>query len=443
MAVRQQFGHLGKDAARGLALRHDHGSAFMAEDFQNQIKAWGMLPSYAFVGQPETNGVIERFFRTFKEQVVHGRIFQTIDDFREAVRDFVLRYNTQWLVERTATLAQPMHVKDGSTRTCRARHSATYCPGDRVRYTAGSPANCLIWISIFPHAGAAGPPMSLLGTGREVVWQGSWQSRTSARPFRSRRRPRAIPSIAPLGSGSRHFRVHPPSPRPAIHGGYLERLPLAAVRAGLCDSAEVWTFAGTDAGAGTGPEATLPLRRRFRADGPAPYPSTDVLAHLDVFGPPAILCTWGLGVDAAILARCGQSVRVYNSIDAPALRIPRRGQPPHRPLPRERPLAGGGDPRAPPRRPRRGDAYRPGVRFARNLLPDRRRQGLRRDLRGGGAALQAPRHPARRLRPAPARRPRPLRLRLRRGRRGDPGRDRRARAQHRLHRTAGREPFAR
>ena len=89
MAVRQQFGHLGKDAARGLALRHDHGSAFMAEDFQNQIRAWGMLPSYAFVGQPETNGVIERFFRTFKEQVVHGRIFQTIDDFRDAVRDFV------------------------------------------------------------------------------------------------------------------------------------------------------------------------------------------------------------------------------------------------------------------------------------------------------------------------------------------------------------------
>ena len=105
MAVRQQFGHLGKDAARGLALRHDHGSAFMAEDFQNQIKAWGMLPSYAFVGQPETNGVIERFFRTFKEQVVHGRIFQTIDDFREAVRDFVLRYNTQWLVEKNGHLS--------------------------------------------------------------------------------------------------------------------------------------------------------------------------------------------------------------------------------------------------------------------------------------------------------------------------------------------------
>jgi putative transposase len=26
MAVRQQFGHLSRDVARGLALRHDHGS---------------------------------------------------------------------------------------------------------------------------------------------------------------------------------------------------------------------------------------------------------------------------------------------------------------------------------------------------------------------------------------------------------------------------------
>ena len=82
MAVRQQFGHLGRDAARGLELRHDHGSAFMAEDFQNQIRAWGMLPSYAFVGQPQTNGVIERFFRTFKEQVVHGRIFRNAEEVR-------------------------------------------------------------------------------------------------------------------------------------------------------------------------------------------------------------------------------------------------------------------------------------------------------------------------------------------------------------------------
>jgi putative transposase len=100
MAVRGQFGHLGAGAARGLALRHDHGSNFMSEVFQKQVKFWGMAPSYAFVGEPETNGVIERLFRTLKEQVVHGRIFQTIDEVRDAVRAFVARYNTEWLIEK-------------------------------------------------------------------------------------------------------------------------------------------------------------------------------------------------------------------------------------------------------------------------------------------------------------------------------------------------------
>jgi putative transposase len=100
MAVAEQFGHLGHDAARGLTLRHDHGSAFLADDFHRQVKAWGMTLSYAFVGQPETNGVIERLFRTFKEQVVYGRIFQTIEEVRDAVRAFARRYNTEWLVEK-------------------------------------------------------------------------------------------------------------------------------------------------------------------------------------------------------------------------------------------------------------------------------------------------------------------------------------------------------
>ena len=59
-----------------------------------------MTPSYAFVGEPETNGVIERFFRTLKEQIVHGRMYQTIDEVRDAVRTFVTRYNAEWLIEK-------------------------------------------------------------------------------------------------------------------------------------------------------------------------------------------------------------------------------------------------------------------------------------------------------------------------------------------------------
>jgi putative transposase len=31
---------------------------------------------------------------------VHGRIYQTIDQVRDAVRDFVARYNADWLIEK-------------------------------------------------------------------------------------------------------------------------------------------------------------------------------------------------------------------------------------------------------------------------------------------------------------------------------------------------------
>ena len=72
----------------------------MADHFQKQARFWGISPSYAFVGEPERNAVIERLFRTLKEQVIHGRVFQTIDEVRDAVRDFAARYNAEWLIEK-------------------------------------------------------------------------------------------------------------------------------------------------------------------------------------------------------------------------------------------------------------------------------------------------------------------------------------------------------
>ena len=50
MAVRNQFDRVDAGAARGLAHRHDHGSNFMSDAFQKQIRSWGIAPSYAFVG---------------------------------------------------------------------------------------------------------------------------------------------------------------------------------------------------------------------------------------------------------------------------------------------------------------------------------------------------------------------------------------------------------
>jgi putative transposase len=100
LAVSRVFGSVRADAARGVAVRHDHGSPFMSEYFQNQLTFFGMTPSFAFVRQPETNGVAERFIRTLKEQIVFGRIFQDIEEVRTAVSAYVKRYNQHWLLEK-------------------------------------------------------------------------------------------------------------------------------------------------------------------------------------------------------------------------------------------------------------------------------------------------------------------------------------------------------
>lgn len=100
LAVKNVFGSVRPDAARGVLVRHDHGSPFMSDHFQRQLAFFGMSPSFAFVRQPETNGVAERFIRTLKEQVVFGRIYQDIEEVRAAVRDFIERYNQLWLLEK-------------------------------------------------------------------------------------------------------------------------------------------------------------------------------------------------------------------------------------------------------------------------------------------------------------------------------------------------------
>lgn len=98
--VRQQFGAVSAGIATGLQVRHDHGSQYMSDDFQAELRFIGITSSPAFVRAPEGNGVAERFIRTLKEQLLWVRTFQTVEDLRLALHDWLRLYNEQWLVER-------------------------------------------------------------------------------------------------------------------------------------------------------------------------------------------------------------------------------------------------------------------------------------------------------------------------------------------------------
>lgn len=54
--VRDHFGGVAAATATGLTVRHDHGSQYMSEDFQPELRFLGIVSSPAFVRQPEGKG---------------------------------------------------------------------------------------------------------------------------------------------------------------------------------------------------------------------------------------------------------------------------------------------------------------------------------------------------------------------------------------------------
>ena len=98
--VRERFGAIGEGVARGLRLRHDHGSNSLADDFQQEVAFVGIESSPSFVREPEGNGVAERFIRTLTENLLWVRSFETIEELRLALLAFKRTYNEQWMLEK-------------------------------------------------------------------------------------------------------------------------------------------------------------------------------------------------------------------------------------------------------------------------------------------------------------------------------------------------------
>jgi putative transposase len=98
--VLRHFGALDRGAAKGLALRHDHGSNYLSRDFQAELRFLGIESSPSFVREPEGNGVAERFIRTLKENFLWVHTFETVEELRRGLQGFVAHYNATWLVAR-------------------------------------------------------------------------------------------------------------------------------------------------------------------------------------------------------------------------------------------------------------------------------------------------------------------------------------------------------
>ena len=98
--ARELLGGFRKDVARGLKIRCDWGPQYIADSWITEVKWLGMTISPSYVGEPECNGVMERFIRTLKEQCLYLHQFATLEEARRLIAAFITRYNHEWLIER-------------------------------------------------------------------------------------------------------------------------------------------------------------------------------------------------------------------------------------------------------------------------------------------------------------------------------------------------------
>ena len=79
--------------ALGLGLRHDWGPQYTAHQFQAELAWLGIRSTASYVGEPECNGVAERFMRTLKEECLYLHDFESLEEAREVIGEFVERYD--------------------------------------------------------------------------------------------------------------------------------------------------------------------------------------------------------------------------------------------------------------------------------------------------------------------------------------------------------------
>ena len=78
-----------------LTLRSDNGLVFGAKAFVNVANRYGLVQEYITPYSPEQNGMIERFFRSLKEECIWLRRFKNRDDAFRVIADWIDFYNCE------------------------------------------------------------------------------------------------------------------------------------------------------------------------------------------------------------------------------------------------------------------------------------------------------------------------------------------------------------
>ncbi len=71
----------------------DNGPQFVAKEFKEFIRLWQTSHVFTSPHYPQSNGKLERWHRTLKEQAIRPKTPLSLEDARKVVAEFVVHYN--------------------------------------------------------------------------------------------------------------------------------------------------------------------------------------------------------------------------------------------------------------------------------------------------------------------------------------------------------------
>ena len=96
-------------------LRTDNGPEFLGEAFTEWAKEAGMAIRYIQPGKPNQNAYIERFNRTYRDELLDQHLFASLEDVREATYWWMIEYNEQRPHDSLGDLT-PMEAREQAVR---------------------------------------------------------------------------------------------------------------------------------------------------------------------------------------------------------------------------------------------------------------------------------------------------------------------------------------
>jgi len=93
-AVFRRFGEA-RARAQGIEFLSDNGPEYTSHRFQPFVKAMGLIPCHTPKRSPESNGLAEAFFGSFKRDYVYQACLETMEVIERQLPGWIEHYNQQ------------------------------------------------------------------------------------------------------------------------------------------------------------------------------------------------------------------------------------------------------------------------------------------------------------------------------------------------------------